>query len=35
MNLAFSLEDSKAETVTTSGIQNFTTDASKYWQSFC
>lgn len=28
MNLAFSLEDSKAETVTTSGTQNFTTDAN-------
>ncbi|WP_425919349.1 DcaP family trimeric outer membrane transporter [Acinetobacter sp. TSRC1-2] len=27
MNLAFSLEDSKAETVTTSGTQGFTTDA--------
>ena len=26
LNLAFSLEDSKAETVTTSGTQNFTTD---------
>ena len=28
MSLAFSLEDSKAETVTTSGTQNFTTDAN-------
>lgn len=28
MNLAFSLEDSKAETVTTSGTQKFTTDAN-------